>query len=110
HPNFEEHIAAVNETLKELGAVDKPTITVFNKIDTYRLPAHPAVSEGDGEAPVPTAMTLEDFRNSWMAKNSSPAVFISATEKANIDDFRSLLYDTVIAMHTERYPYDHLLY
>lgn len=110
HPNFEEHIAAVNETLKELGAVDKPTITVFNKIDAHRLPAQPAVPEGEGNTSVQASMTLEDFRNSWMAKNSSPAVFISATEKANIDDFRSLLYDTVIAMHTERYPYDHLLY
>ncbi len=110
HPNFEEHIAAVNETLKELGAVDKPTITVFNKIDAYRLPARQGVQEGEGNTPVQDEMTLEDFRNSWMAKNSSPAVFISATEKANIDDFRSLLYDTVMAMHTERYPYDHLLY
>jgi GTP-binding protein HflX len=110
HPNFEEHIAAVNETLKELGAVDKPTITVFNKIDAYRLPARPDMREGEGIVPAQDEMTLEDFRNSWMAKNSSPAVFISATEKANIDDFRSLLYDTVITMHTERYPYDHLLY
>ncbi len=110
HPNFEEHIAAVNETLKELGAVDKPTITVFNKIDAYRLPVYPAFPESDEETPAPAAMTLDDFRNSWMARNSSPAVFISATEKANIEDFRSLLYDTVIAMHTKRYPYDHLLY
>ncbi|GGC44381.1 GTPase HflX [Parapedobacter defluvii] len=91
HPSFEDHIRAVNETLKELGALDKPTITVFNKIDAY-----------PGE--------MEDFRNSWMAKHNSPAVFISATDKINVEEFRKLLYDTVVNMHTERYPYDNLLY
>ena len=91
HPSFEDHIRAVNETLKDLGALDKSTITVFNKIDAY-----------PGE--------MEDFRNSWMAKHNSPAVFISATDKINVEEFRKLLYDTVVNMHTERYPYDNLLY
>jgi len=91
HPSFEDHIRAVNETLKDLGALDKSTITVFNKIDAY-----------PGE--------MEDFRNSWMAKHNSPAVFISATDKINVEAFRKLLYDTVVNMHTERYPYDNLLY
>ena len=79
HPNFEDHIQAVNETLKDLKALDKPVITVFNKIDLYK----PAVEEGhDGEE---IEVTLDDFRNSWMAKNSDPAIFLSATNKTNID-------------------------
>jgi len=55
-------------------------------------------------------MTLDDFKHSWMARNNSPAIFISATEKENIDEFRNLLYREVKDIHTTRYPYDHLLY
>src|SRR5690554_1297965 len=114
HPSFEDHINAVNETLKELGALDKPTITVFNKIDAYQ---HPALQEevsgeavfADLEEP-PLQMTLDDFRKSWMNRHNSPAIFISATEKTNIEEFRQLLYDKVVKLHQERYPYDNLLY
>ncbi len=103
HPNFDDQIRTVNETLKELGAIDKQVITVFNKIDTYK-----PIELFEGEEVNP--MTLEDFKHSWMAKNNSPAIFISATKKENIEELRKLLYDKVIAIHTERYPYDHLLY
>src|SRR5476651_1808511 len=103
HPNFEDQIRTVNETLKELGAVDKQIITVFNKIDAYK-PIQTNPEEHAAE------LTLDDFRQSWMAKNNSPAVFISATKKENLDEFRSLLYEEVKALHTERYPYDQLLY
>jgi len=103
HPNFDDQIRTVNETLKELGAVDKQVITVFNKIDAYK-----PVELYEGEQIEP--LTLADFKQSWMAKNNSPAIFISATEKENIEEFRKLLYDKVIAIHTARYPYDHLLY
>ncbi|QKJ32236.1 GTPase HflX [Mucilaginibacter mali] len=103
HPNFEDQINTVNETLKDLGAIDKPMITVFNKIDAYKpQPIHPE----DPTEP----MSLEDFKQSWMGKNSNPAIFISATKKENVDEFRKLLYDKVIAIHTARYPYDQLLY
>jgi GTP-binding protein HflX len=103
HPNFEDQIRTVNETLKDLGAIDKPMITVFNKIDAY-IPVqnHPE----DPAQP----LTLDDFKQSWMGKNNSPAIFISALKKENIDEFRKLLYDKIIAIHTERYPYDQLLY
>ncbi|SEL76184.1 GTPase HflX [Parapedobacter koreensis] len=107
HPTFEDHIRAVNETLKDLGALDKPTITVFNKIDAYRSEEHQHGDEMDTESR-PTS--LEEFKSSWMAKHNSPAVFISATDKTNVEAFRKLLYDTVVNMHTERYPYDNLLY
>ncbi|WP_448139388.1 GTPase HflX [Sphingobacterium siyangense] len=104
HPNFEDHIQAVNETLKDLKALDKPVITVFNKIDLYK----PAVEEGhDGEE---IKVTLDDFRNSWMSKNSDPAIFLSATNKTNIEEFKQKLYDIIVKMHNERYPYNNLLY
>ncbi|TYR37049.1 GTPase HflX [Sphingobacterium phlebotomi] len=104
HPNFEDHIAAVNETLKDIRALDKPVITVFNKIDAYKAPVE--VDE-DGEE---INVTLEDFRNSWMAKNSDPAIFLSATEKTNVEEFKQKLYEIISKMHTARYPYNNLLY
>ena len=100
HPNFEDHMNTVNETLKELGAIDKEIITVFNKIDAYQN------LEKEDDEPV----TLADFEQSWMAKNSSPALFISATKKENLEQFRTLLYDRVKTIHTQRYPFDKLLY
>jgi GTP-binding protein HflX len=103
HPNFEDQIAVVNETLKDIGALNKRVITVFNKIDEFKPTQHQIDQHAE-------PLTLDDFRQSWMAKNNSPAVFISATKKENLDEFRSLLYEEVKALHTERYPYDQLLY
>src|ERR1700749_579868 len=98
HPSFEDQIRAVNETLKDLGATDKQTITVFNKIDAFTPPSTYPGEEAD-------PLTLQDFKNSWMGKNSSPAIFISALKKENVDEFRALLYEHVKAIHTVRYPY-----
>ncbi len=103
HPNFEDQIHTVTETLKELGAIDKQIITVFNKIDAY----HP---ENINPEEPEIKLTLEEFEQSWMGRNNSPAIFISALNKENLEDFRKLLYDQVKAIHTERYPYDQLLY
>ncbi|HEY5328227.1 MAG TPA: GTPase HflX [Mucilaginibacter sp.] len=103
HPNFEDQIRTVNETLKDLGAIDKKVITVFNKIDAFKPTQHQMDQQAE-------PLTLGDFKHSWMAKNNSPAIFISATKKENIDEFRALLYEEVKALHTERYPYDQLLY
>jgi GTP-binding protein HflX len=103
HANFEDQINTVNETLKELGAIDKPVITVFNKMDAYK----PADFDPQDELP-PT--TLADLKNSWMSYNNSPAIFISALSRENIEEFRSLLYEKVKAIHIHRYPYDKLLY
>ncbi|NGM62412.1 GTPase HflX [Sphingobacterium sp. SGG-5] len=104
HPNFEDHIVAVNETLKDIDALDKPTITVFNKIDAYKPPVE---RDEEGEE---IKVTLEDFKKSWMARNSDPAIFLSATEKTNIEEFKQKLYDIISELHTARYPYDNLLY
>lgn len=111
HPSFEDHIRAVNETLEELGALDKPVITVFNKIDAYRgEPEEREEPATETEEAAHRPVSLDDFKRSWMARHNSPAVFISATDKTNVEEFRKLLYDTVVAMHTKRYPYDNLLY
>lgn len=105
HPNFEDQIDTVNETLKDLGARDKDTIMVFNKIDAYVVPETDRHEEEE-EAP----LTLADFKKSWMAHHNDPALFISATQKENVEEFKQLLYDKVKALHTTRYPYDKLLY
>ena len=104
HPNFEDHIIAVNETLKDINALDKPTITVFNKIDAFK----PAVEVDENGEEI--KVTLDDFRNSWMAKNSDPAIFLSATNKTNIEEFKEKLYEIISRMHNARYPYNNLLY
>lgn len=101
HPTFEDQIKTVNETLDDLGAVDKEVITVFNKIDAYK----PEPDSETGES-----LSLDEFKNSWMGKHNSPAIFISAINKENIEEFRNLLYSKVKAIHQERYPYDALLY
>lgn len=104
HPNFEDQINTVNETLKDLGAIDKDMILVFNKIDAYVSPEVDN-EEDDGK------LTLEDFKKSWMSHDKVPVLFISATEKENLEEFKTLLYDKVKAAHVARYPYDsNLLY
>lgn len=104
HPNFEDQINTVNETLKDIGAIDKDMILVFNKIDAYVSP-EVEDEEDDGK------LTLEDFKKSWMSHDKVPVLFISATEKENVEEFKTLLYDKVKAAHVARYPYDsNLLY
>ncbi len=104
HPNFEDQINTVNETLKDIGAIDKDMILVFNKIDAYVSPE----VEGDDDD---GKLTLEDFKNSWMCHGKVPVLFISATQKENIEEFKTLLYDKIKAAHVARYPYDsNLLY
>jgi GTP-binding protein HflX len=103
HPHFEDQISTVHDTLKDIGAIDKKIITVFNKIDAFQPTQHQMGQQAE-------PLTLDDFKHSWMAKNNAPAIFISATRRENIDEFRSLLYEEVKALHTERYPYDQLLY
>ncbi|PWG82722.1 GTPase HflX [Pararcticibacter amylolyticus] len=95
HPGFEDQIRTVNETLKDLGAANKETITVFNKIDAYR-------HEGTEES---GTLTLDDFRNTWMSRHNSPAVFISALNRENIEEFRTIVFDKVKDIHMQRYPY-----
>jgi len=103
HPNFEDQINTVNETLKDIGAIDKDMVLVFNKIDAY---VSPETDDEDDDG----KLSLDEFKNSWMSHGKIPVLFISATEKENIEEFKTLLYDKVKAAHTARYPYDNLLY
>ncbi len=106
HPAFEEHIGVVNQTLKDIKALDKPMLLVFNKIDAYQ---HVERDETDLVTPIIREnYTLEELRKSYMAKFNSPTIFISATEKDNIEDLKQVLYIEAKRMHMERYPYQTL--
>ncbi len=107
HPDFEEHIRTVHETLEEIGAKDKPMLLVFNKIDNY---TYVEKEEDDLSPPTRANFSLDDWKRSWMARDGYPAVFISAKEKTNIDELRKILYDKVRAIHVKRYPYNDFLY
>ncbi|MCB0430597.1 MAG: GTPase HflX [Flavobacteriales bacterium] len=107
HPHFEDQMQVVQETLMEIGAVNKPTIIVFNKIDAYR---HVEKDPDDLGPLTREHMTLDDLRKSYMGKQAGLAVFISAIEKENMDAFRELLYEEVKRLHVLRYPYNDFLY
>jgi GTP-binding protein HflX len=108
HPNFEEHIASVNQVLSEIGSADKETIMVFNKIDLYRPEEIP---EDDLTTEKTTShMTLEEWENTWMKRMGGNALFISALNKENLDDFKKRVYRAVREIHVTRFPYNNFLY
>ena len=107
HSEFEEQIHIVNETLNEIESSGKPTIMVFNKVDAYTWIEK---EEDDLSEATKENVTLEELKNSWMAKNNDPAIFISAKHKDNWDHFRNLIYEKVKAIHIKRYPYNDFLY
>ena len=108
HPNFEDQINTVNETLKEMGALDKTMITVFNKIDAYKPTEITDDWNVDNE--VEATMSLNDFKNSWMAKHNSKAIFISALNKENAEDLRNRIYEEVKLVNQKIYPFNNFLY
>ena len=107
HPNFEEHIRVVEETLKDIKAIDKPIFVVFNKIDAYRYEEY---DEFSLEPKQQINYTLEEFKNSWIAKENTPCIFISAKDKVGIDKLRGDLYKMVAEIHAGRYPFDNFLW
>ena len=107
HPNFEEHIKVVEETLKDIKAIDKPIFVVFNKIDAYRYEEY---DEFSLEPKRQENYTLDEFKNSWIAKENTPCIFISAREKIGIDKLRGDLYKMVAEIHAGRYPFDNFLW
>ena len=108
HPSFEHHIDSVNKILDEIGSADKPTIMVFNKIDAYE----PEKIEEDDLMTEKTKAhyTLEEWKQTWMAKLNGDAIFISALNKENFNEFRKLVYEKVKEIHTTRFPYNNFLY
>ena len=108
HPNFEEHIASVNQILGEIGCADKPVIMVFNKIDAYR---HEVIAADDlATERTSRHFTLEDWRATWMQKMGADVLFISALNKENLEEFRQVVYEKVKGIHITRFPYNNFLY
>lgn len=108
HPNFEEHIASVNQILKEIKSAEKPIIMVFNKIDQY----HPEKIDEDDLMTQRTSLhfSLAEWEQTWMARANGDAIFISATEKENMDRFKEKVYEAVREIHVKRFPYNSFLY
>lgn len=107
HESFEDHIASVNGILEEIEALSKPTVMVFNKIDQYKAEDY---DETDLMTERTTAhYSLEEWQKTWMARDVD-AIFISAIEKENMEDFRKLVYDKVREIHVQRFPYNSFLY
>lgn len=107
HSNFEEQINVVTKTLQEIKASDKPVIMVFNKIDAYKFTERDPF---DIVPPTKENLSLEDLHKTWMSKENMPCIFISAKEKQNIEDLKTMLYNWVKDVHIKRYPYDTFLY
>ncbi|VAW28721.1 Ribosome LSU-associated GTP-binding protein HflX, partial [hydrothermal vent metagenome] len=107
HPGFEEQIEVVDNTLKEIEAAGKTVIYVFNKIDAF---SYIEKDEDDLTPKTKENKSLEEWQNSWMAKNNTPSLFISAKEKQNVDQFKKVLYEEVKKIHVKRFPYNDFLY
>jgi len=107
HPNFEDQLQIVNETLKEIDPVEKPMIVVFNKIDAFTY----VMKEEDDLTPSTREnLSLDDLKNTWMSKLNENCIFISAKDKTNIEQFKDVIYNKVKEIHVERYPYNNFLF
>ena len=108
HPNFEEHIESVQNILTDIKSDDKPTIMVFNKIDAYE--AEPFDDTDLIAERTKANYSLQEWKNTWMAKIGDNALFISALNKENLEDFKKRVYDEVRKIHVQRFPYNEFLY
>ena len=108
HANFEEHIASVEKILGEIKSGDKPTIMVFNKIDAYQ--AEPFDADDLVAVRTQVHYSLDEWKSTWMSKVGNNALFISALNKQNLEDFKKRVYDEVRDIHITRFPYNHFLY
>ena len=108
HPNFEEHVDSVNQILKEIKCLDKPTLMVFNKIDAYV--AEPWDNDELVEQRGPAHFSLDEWEKTWLHKANGRALFISALNKENLEEFRKRIYKEVRDIHITRFPYNHFLY
>ena len=107
HPDFEEQMATVEKTLQDIGARNKPIYVIFNKIDAYTY------EEYDEFSLVPKAkenQSLDELKNSWIAKEKTPCIFISAKKKINIEKLRNDIYKMVAEIHAGRYPFNNFLW
>lgn len=107
HTDFEEQMEVVEQTLRDINANNKPIYVVFNKIDSYTYEEY---DEFSLEPKKKTNRTLDELKNSWIAKEKTPCIFISAKEKIGIDKLRSDIYKMVAEIHAGRYPFDNFLW
>ncbi|WP_455673500.1 GTPase HflX [Phocaeicola sp.] len=107
HPDFEEQIGVVDKTIADLGAVGKPTMIVFNKIDAYTYVEKPA---DDLTPKTKENTTLDELMKTWMAKLNDNCIFISAKEKTNLEELKTIIYNKVRELHVQKYPYNDFLY
>ena len=107
HPNFQEQLEVVNQTLKDIDPKEKPSILVFNKIDAFSyLPK----DEDDLSPIIRENISLEELKKTWMSKMQDNCIFISAREKQNVDELKEMMYNKIKALHIERYPYNDFLF
>lgn len=107
HPDFEEQINVVNQTLADIHADNKPTMLLFNKIDAYEF----IKKDPFDLTPVEKEnLSLDELKNTWMADAHCPALFLSATRKINLEEFKDFLYEEVKKIHITRYPYNNFLF
>jgi len=109
HTDFEDHIESVNKILLDIKSNNKPIIMVFNKIDAYK---HEIIEKDDLITEKTSKhYTLEEWKATWMSNvGEKKAIFISATEKENFEQFREIIYETVRKIHITRFPYNKFLY
>lgn len=108
HPNFEDHIDSVNQILKEIHSLDKPTLMVFNKIDAYS--PEPWDDTELIEERSTQHYSMKEWEQTWLHKANGQALFISALNKENLEAFRKRVYQEVRTIHITRFPYNHFLY
>ena len=107
HPEFEEQMQVVNQTLADLGCAEKPTVIVFNKMDAYSW----TEKEADDLTPAGKEnVSLDDLMNTWMSRVGDDCIFISARQKTNIEELKTLLYKRVRELHVQKYPYNNFLF
>lgn len=107
HESFQDHIESVNQILQEIDAHHKPMIMVFNKIDAF---AYEKKEEDDLTASTKKNISLEEWKQTWMAKSKFPTIFISALNKENFSEMKKLIYDEVLKIHISRFPYNDFLF
>ena len=107
HPGFEEQMEVVEKTLRDIGASNKPIFVIFNKIDAYEYEEY---DEFSLEPKTAENYSLEELKNSWLAQDKTPCIFISAKERINIDKLRNDIYKMVAEIHAGRYPFNNFLW
>ena len=107
HPEFEDQIKVVEKTLADLGCAEKPVMVIFNKVDAYTW----VEKDADDLSPITREnISLDDLSHTWMTRLEGACLFISATERKNIDTLKQVLYDKVRQLHVQKYPYNDFLF